>query len=491
MQEPIVTAPDLTRGIVTVELSDAETGRIAYRETAENFVSNQSKAVARWFQRFMWGMFCPVETKNAAGYRPSEMPWFPADHIAYWNDATAENAATEVNVQKELVGWASRNPIGSNSGKRGVVNISESEFTDSYAKWVWDWTTAQGNGTFQSVGWTRVHETNGFPMARFPEEDLITVTHSGTYTSMAAALAWSASGSKWLMIDALQASPYSVRLVSVGTSGGASTVEVTLSGWASYQGTIKDVDVYGTNYFSCGFSPTNYPRLVKHDSTGAVIWTKDEGTQYAYHRGVTVDSSGKPWTAGSDGIMRRHSASDGTVELTITPALAPSALYGIAYDPADGHFWISGLFSGGVGIAKVDNSGGTVGPLFGLNANSYTVNSTVGNPDPPAGNYVVPASNGRDTFGFGRNVASASSSTGYSVIRTPSIANNLTTVSSYGLPLAIGPSGVLYAGLSANAGTKYISSLAGATLGTRVRLSSPVTKTNTQNLKVTYQFDFV
>ena len=469
--------PD-TVGKVTVELVDVDTGRVTYRETKDNFLSMQSKEVARWWQRYQWGYLSPVETRNAAGYLPSEMPWFPADHIGYWNDATAESASTEVNVAQPLVGWASRLPVGSPSGKRGLVNISESEFTDSYAKWVFDWVTSQGNGTFQSVGWTRVHETNGFPLARFPEPDQVTLTGTTFTSSFVPRVSLAYASSKFYVIDSPSSS--SVRVMSAATTGGSASIECTLASWTT-PAHVYGLAVSGTDFYVSGTNGSGSALLRKHSSTGTATWSKTGETSVTY-QDVTVDGSGKVWTAGSDGVMRRHSATDGTVEATVSPTLAPTALRGIAYDSTDSNFWIGGTFAGATGVVKVDASGNTVSNPMGLNLSGFTVVATA----PFSGSYTVPASAGRDTFLFTHNGSYGGADTAY---RSPSN----TTALGNGYALAVGAAGVLYVGhtASSSAGTQKVSSLKGYTLGSRVKLSAPVTKTSAQSLKITYQLDFV
>lgn len=474
MKESILTSADAVRGIVTVQLRDADTGRVVFEETGENFLSLQSLEVAKWFQRMMWGWLNPVQTTNADGSLPKEMPWFPADHLAYWNDSTAEDAATETTVMKEVVGWASRWPVGSPSGKRGVVNITESELTDASSKWVFDWVTSQGNGTFQSVGWCKLDQVNAFPMAQFPDVDRITVTHSPTANHYSS-LWWDSGASEWNLTHYDGSSP---KVVSRDHTSGVSSVEATLADWGTFNTTaaVRGIAKIGTDYIACGgLSTTGVLR--RHDSAGTTSWTQSLSGYFL--NDLTYDGT-KIWTAGSDGSMRRHDASDGAVDLTITPWGSPSGLTGIAYDSDDSNFWIAGNWNNRSAVVKVDNAGGFVGPVLGWTTSSQTETAT----SPWTGNNNARAGNSAYRSGYSFQLSDNSSN--------PSLAETLpgSTVTWGRGALAL-KAGELFTGASANTSGSQITKVPMNSLGSRVRLSSAVTKTSSQSLKITYQFDFV
>lgn len=474
MRESIATSADAVRGIVTVQLRDADTGRVVFEETGENFLSLQSLEVARWFQRMMWGWLNPVQATNADGSLPKEMPWFPADHLAYWNDSAAEDAATETTVMKEVVGWATRWPVGSPSGKRGVVNITESELTDVSSKWVFDWVTSQGNGTFQSVGWCKLDQTNAFPMAQFPDADRIIVTHSPT-ANHHSSLWWDSGASKWNLTHYDGSSP---KVVSRGHTDGVSSVEATLGDWGAFNttGALRGIAKIGTDYIACGGLSTT-GTLRRHTSDGTTSWTKNLSGYFLHD--LTYDGT-YIWTAGSDGSIRRHDATNGDVDLTITPWGSPSQVLGIAYDSDDSNFWIHGTWNSRAAVVKVDNAGGFVGPVIGWNTSSQFETAT----SPWAG-----SNNANAGFSAYRS--------GYSFRMID--ANQIDSLLEYrqGNSVVWGRSalalkaGELFTGQSANLSGTSITKVPMNTLGSRVRLSSAVTKTSSQSLKITYQFDFV
>lgn len=486
------------KGLVTVELADAHTGRVQHREQVDNFLSLQSIKVAKWWQRMMWGAFNPVETNDAAGNKPTEMPWFPAQHLAYWNDAAAESSGTEDRVAKDLVGWASRHPVGSPSGKRGVVNTSESEFKDAYSKWVFDWATSQGNGTFQSVGWTRVDETSGFPVARYPEDDGVTFTNAGTSSSsLGNALWWDSTSSLWNLAEYVSATTQ-FRIASAPAAGGTTTSIVLLPNttWNN-NNYLTGIARLGTDIIGCGRQASPfYPRLARHVVAGTQTWVRNETTAAlnSYYNDCTIDGSSNIWTVSSDGFMRRHSSADGTITASVTPAAGPTALEGIAYDAADGNYWLCGTVNGVDKQAwKVDGSGNSVGPFYSLRQSALQVTSTV----PYAGVYQVPLASARDPYILEPWESNTTLRVGEYITRGPTrsaASSTAWTLSTYAANLVVKSGEPWIAGRTATGtevgGAGHASPIRGGTLGTRSKLASPVTKTNSQTLKVTYQFNF-
>lgn len=477
-----------TKGLVTVDLVDADSGRVVQREQAENFLSVQSLKVAKWWQRMMWGVYNPVYTADAAGNKPQEMPWFPAQHLAYWNDASAEDAANEDRIGKELVGWASRHPVGSPSGKRGVVNVSESVVTDAAAKWVFDWTTSQGNGTFQSVGWTRLHETTGFPIARIPDDDMVPFTPGAAgVSSMGNPLYWDSTANLWYLGEYTNSSG-AYRIASAPAAGGATTPVVTIptsfvsSNWLMSIGGRIGTDFILTAYVS------NLFRVARMTAAGVITWNANPSSLATWPYDSTVDGSGNIWTCDSAGVVRRHSNADGSITATVSPTMGASAIYGIAYDAGDGNFWVIGTVGGVTNqMWKMDNSGNTVGPLYSLNQTAFSPVSS----SPYVGNYSVPGAGARDPYSLGWGTASSGvGGTNFApgVTRTVTTAgivgqNNVPLTMKSSLPWTGGRVGSLPA-------TDRATPIRGGTLGTRSKLTNPVVKANTQTLKITYQFNF-
>jgi hypothetical protein len=462
-------------GLVTVELADADTGRVRYRETSENFLSQQSLRVAKWWQRAMWMWFNPNESSDLNANKPTAMPWWPAQHIAYWNDATAEDAANEDRIRSQIVGWASRHPVGSPTGKRGVVNITESLATETNSKWVFDWGTSQGNGTFQSVGWTRIDEGTGTPMIRYPEDDILSFTANGTFSGTGAFM-WDAPTSAWLAIESVGSNQS--KIASYPAAGGTSTLVVTLPasiwGYNGSTGLPDGLAKLGTDYIIAGHTSSNFSMVARHTSAGAITWQKTGTVNTAGFRDVTIDGSSNIWVACIDGAMRRLSSADGSILATVTPT-GITSMTSITYDPADGNFWIDGSGANHRGYLKVDSSGNIVGYPMGNYQTDQSVNSTA----PFTGTYLVQKAASRENIG----VALYTSGGTVTIQRIGTGAS--------GTCLSI-KDGTLYtvALVAAGGGLSKLSPVRGGNLGSRTRLSSPVTKTASQTLKITYQFNF-
>jgi len=478
-----------TKGHVIVDLIDADSGRVVQREESENFLSLQSLKVAKWWQRMMWGIYNPVYTMDAVGNRPQEMPWFPANHLAYWNDASAENAATEDRVSKELVGWASRHPVGSPSGKRGVVNVSESVVTDAAAKWVFDWTTSQGNGTFQSVGWTRIHETTAFPIARMPDDDMVSFTPAtGGTSAMGTPLYWDTSTSLWYIAEYTNAGGGAYRISSAPAAGGATTPVVTIPTAVVSSNWLMGFSRLGTDFIVTAYV-SNLFKLARVTAAGVATWNVNPSSLATIPNDCTVDGASDIWTCDSAGVVRRHNNATGAITATVNPTMAPTVLTGISYDAADGNFWVVGTVAGVTGqMWKMDSSGNTVGPLYSLQRSTTNTTSS----SPYVGTYQIPGAAARDTYNFKWGDASTTPwpglDFGFTASRHAATAigtspTNVPITMKDSLPWVGGRTGSVPA-------TERATPIRGGTLGTRSLLASPITKTNAQALKVTYQFNF-
>lgn len=482
-----------TKGRVTVDLIDADSGRVVQREESDNFLSAQSLKVARWWQRMMWGMYNPIYTPDAGGNKPHEMPRFPAQHLAYWNDASTEDPTTEDRIAKDLVGWASRHPVGSPSGKRGVVNVSESSVTDAAAKWVFDWTTSQGNGTFQSVGWTRIQEATGFPIARVPDDDMVSFTSGGAGSpSMGSPLYWDSSANLWYVGEYTNTGA-AFRIASAPAAGGATTPVCTIPTSIAATNFLFSIGGrIGTDFIVTALFSSTF-RLARLTAAGALVWNAtNPGGITTSPYDSTVDGAGNIWTCDSAGVVRRHSNADGSITATVNPTIGPTILQGIAYDPADGNFWVLGRVAGlDFQLWKMDSSGNTIGPLYSLDNAAQVVTSSA----PYTGQYYVPGAAARDPWYFRWSTNAFGGQPGVDFSTTPTRtsvnAAGAAIGTNWNAPIAVKDGLPWIAGRGiALAGTDRATPIRGGTLGTRSKLTSAVTKTSSQALKITYQFNF-
>jgi hypothetical protein len=160
--QEMINTPDLTiKGRVSVDILN-ERGRVIDRQEADNYVNQAMwERYAKWAQRIVWsyGMSATpgVITPTAVYQRdPRVAPKLPTEVVACWSDSTAEDTA-DVFPMGSVVAWAHRWGQGTPSIRQGIVNPLLCELSEDDIKWVWEWTTTNGNGTFQSVGWRRLY----------------------------------------------------------------------------------------------------------------------------------------------------------------------------------------------------------------------------------------------------------------------------------------------------------------------------------------------
>lgn len=149
------------KGRVAVDIVDDASGRIVNRIEADNYVViSQWEAFARAIQKLAWtwgyqGDSTTVTVRSTDARDPRQIPTLRNDVIACWADSTAA-ATGDVWAYGEVVAWAHRWQQGSPSTRQGLVQPSLCTLADDEVSWVWEWATANGNGTFQSVGWRRL-----------------------------------------------------------------------------------------------------------------------------------------------------------------------------------------------------------------------------------------------------------------------------------------------------------------------------------------------
>lgn len=148
------------KGRVTVEILD-ERGRVCSRQEAPNYV-NQSlfDRFVQVSQRIPFAAGVTFDTANVTNdpiYQrdPRILPGFPFETLACWSDSTAEDN-TDVHPWGNLIAWAHRWPQASPTTRQGIISPSLCTVDEDSVKLVWEWTTTNGNGTFQSVGFRRL-----------------------------------------------------------------------------------------------------------------------------------------------------------------------------------------------------------------------------------------------------------------------------------------------------------------------------------------------
>ena len=155
-------------GTVKVQIFN-ERGKCVDEEVKDNYIGPVWQKHARALLRTPWFTFgyntLPTGQETAGTDNSlwphsarGTIPRLPITAIGCWNDTSAEDpvAGHQISLPASTTGmiaWASRWPFASPTGARGSVDITNSVQDDDTSRFIFDWTTAQGNGTFQSVGW--------------------------------------------------------------------------------------------------------------------------------------------------------------------------------------------------------------------------------------------------------------------------------------------------------------------------------------------------
>lgn len=151
------------KGELAVEIVDDRTGRVVQRIEAPNYVNTTQWSIfAKALQKLAWtfgyqGDATTVTNRAGDGRDPRTIPTLRNDFIGCWTDTTAEDT-TDRFAEGEVIAWAHRFQQGSPSTRQGLVQPTLCTLSDTAVKWVFEWATPNGNGTFQSVGWRRLSQ---------------------------------------------------------------------------------------------------------------------------------------------------------------------------------------------------------------------------------------------------------------------------------------------------------------------------------------------
>ena len=441
---------DWYEGKVTLETRDALTGKLCQRVESKNFAANQVIRYAKWLQRSYYKAGITSIGSSDTDYPPHT----PITALVLTDSTLSENAATEWTVPGKLIGYANKSTYAGTDIYRGTPNITQLDAKPTYTKWVFDWPTNAANGTINSVCWVRdVYLDSG-------------TTGSGPYfsTSMTTEQTWTSTGG-WTFFARESGSR------SYGVSGTASTVVSVM------------------------------------DSTYSQTTTFNVNGQFSAIQGITWDSSNSfLWVIGANGAARRIAAYDSAGVLQTGPFATTTRSYiALAHDGT--RLWSAVLNSGvSYTMYAIDTTNGN--DMTNFNFSTY-YNTFYAYTSGVCGlawdstysrlwvrtDYPVAAAN--DSNGLGTRAAMYSFDTSGNP-QTPMV--NLTSYT----PSTGSFDNRLWPAASANRrdfdmiDANQFAMPLGSTiyrvradgLATRALLPSPVTKTNTQTLKVIYQINY-
>lgn len=136
------------QGRCLVELFDGDTGKKKEELYTENVICNSLNKYAMQ----LFGIDALINKNSAMGTKMTIVN--PFGNIFLTDYTGAESASTK-RLLGNVVGWASKYTgyVGSDT-LRGTINDAEKDTADaSTIKFVFDWPTHSGNGTFQSIFW--------------------------------------------------------------------------------------------------------------------------------------------------------------------------------------------------------------------------------------------------------------------------------------------------------------------------------------------------
>lgn len=410
-------------GRVTVEIVDEGTGKVLDRLDSENYVNTgQWQQFAKALQKLIWtfgyqGDTTTVTNDDYTNRDPRYVPTLRNDHLACWTDATAEDA-TDKFPFGEIVAWAHRWQQGSPSTRQGIVNPTLCTLSASSVKWVWEWTTSAGNGTFQSVGWRRlgVSSNSGDAILRdmphisrklgsttgFSGDPSSSTTASCTFTSgstnqQATAVYYdSGSGKLYFITPAAAGVKLCSTPLTIGSSGDYTLGAVTDESAAAFAAGVGGDTIAIATRLTCGFTRMGAagdwvaagfsgtsgsgrrPFIRRVTNAGALVWNNVNAGTYAVESvflDVTYDGTNL-WVAAQNGntgvpAIHRIDPATGTISATITtianvptyfPALGVArGVGGIEWDAVNSWFWVTTTDGH---LFNMDSSGNWLGVLM-------------------------------------------------------------------------------------------------------------------------------
>lgn len=515
-------------------------GKVVKTEEADNFISRLWAITSRSWQRLAWSTF-PIQ-EGAIGYdwwssgSGGRVPFrFPNHWLAAWNDTSTDAGSAPANEHavktdlQGLVAYASRNVVGSPAGKRGQVNVTNSDWQENAEVMIFDWPTTAGNGTFQSIGWCDVVNNvpvgdEGMPGLRASMIKRDYYSYAGDFNALTTLTnytygAWNLNSAGDLICFGRSSSSGAclrIAAASIGTGftrDGFGAAEKTVTPSVEFQG-VTGYGSTGTPNFigeQGGFYWVligTTPNLLKiNKTTGAVVSTTALGfgtiTQCF---GVIIGSDA--WVLPSGGSLsntaiHRYSLSSGTPSLTASVTVGyPSPGYvtnpvsvmaGLATDGTDLYLSLSG------GAIMQINQSGTLLRQWGALATTYAHES---GSTPYIGEYGVPGNTSLEGIFIQRNYIAQSGRAYANTLLPMNNANpslrTINVVNTY--PGATGQiiwmDGALSGYLgprrhsSGSSSVMFCNAHVGWNLGSRLLLPSAITKTSSNTMKITYTTNF-
>lgn len=140
------------RGFTKIELFDEKRfGKKVEEVTAENFISINMKD---YLEYILMNEYSKIGVGlSGTDMMPLTYREFPFNVLALTTDSRPENPQIERVVMGDIIGYAFKNQYVGSDTRRGTLNSAESYRDRSMAHFVFDFATNAANGTFSSVVW--------------------------------------------------------------------------------------------------------------------------------------------------------------------------------------------------------------------------------------------------------------------------------------------------------------------------------------------------
>lgn len=464
-------------GNLTVELRNADTGRLEEKQETHNFISQSGIRYIKWLQRANYFkdqvsvLNTPVDTDFA--------PINPFATIVLTSSTKTPDSANEGIFDGKLIGYAAKSVYNGADTLRGTPNVALSQATSTYTRWVFDWATNAANGTIGSVGWSYQGDTF-----------ILTSNNDSRFSS--------------------NASIEDIKSTSV-------------------PGIIRIARVSGSQYFGIGGASNASVLTLDTNFTQTASFTPSSQFKASTAlTGITWDyNNNKLWVLGVNSsnlaIMASYSTSGTLIDGPVT--VTNRTYSDIAF--AGTNLWLLGniintinnytYMSGGFTAYEVSPTGTDVSNFNATFPKAYpVVNSNYTSRGEDAysiayeatsqrlyvattssfttGGYIYP--NSSDTISPTSNIRVYTTAGVEACVPTNLNAWNRLTGTRLGLPNAV--SGSLPGGIDLiNANQVLMSSVGNGIyrlsmdgMGSRAKLGSTITKTNLQTLRITYQMDY-
>ena len=144
-------------GNLTVELRNADTGRLEEKQETHNFISQSGIRYIKYVQRanYFKDQISTLTSSADTDFAPIN----PFANIVLTSSTKSPDSSNEGVFDGTLIGYGAKTVYTGADTLRGTPNVSLSQATNTYTKWVYDWATNAGNGTIGSVGWSYAGDT--------------------------------------------------------------------------------------------------------------------------------------------------------------------------------------------------------------------------------------------------------------------------------------------------------------------------------------------